>query len=72
MSIKPRTPDHDRRLGRQMGRERARLDQNQGIRQQSAEQLWRPHTASPDYVAGLWEGYQEIMDGRPSHLEDFA
>lgn len=72
MGIKIPTPEKQRRLGRQMGRERAELDRNQGIRQQSADQLWRPHTASPDYVDGLWEGYQEVMEGRPKHLEDFA
>jgi hypothetical protein len=71
MSLKPSTPDHERKIGRQMGRERARLDRVQGVRQQP-DRLWRPATASDAYVEGLCEGYREEFEDKPRSLEDLA
>ncbi|WP_337996192.1 hypothetical protein [Oleispirillum naphthae] len=61
----------DRKLGYQIGLERAAIDKGDGIRQ-NPDQLWHPHHASTDYVAGLTEGYRDGMDNKPKHLEDVA
>jgi len=70
MSLKPSTPDHQTNLGRQIGRERAQVDILQGIRQ-DPDRIWRPSLASPEYIAGLIEGYRETIAGNaPRSLED--
>lgn len=71
MSIKPSTPDHERRIGRRMGVLRAQYDKIQGIRQE-LKHLWRPPTASPAYVEGLLEGYAAEIGNTPHSLEDLG
>lgn len=70
MSLKPSTPERQRAMGRQIGRERAEIDIHKGVRQ-DPEHLWCSATASPAFREGLATGYRERMNpNAPRSLED--
>lgn len=57
-----------RRIGRQLGRERAALDLRDNA-VTTADALWVPPNATPAFAEGLRQGYLEGISGRPQPLE---